>query len=267
MKYLILIVVFILTIKTSSSQVVYAGLKGGYNLSWLRYTDSRYRDQTSIYPVSGFSAGGAFAFKMKDRYYLHTEILYATKGKLTKGNLGLKDRVIYNYIEVPLIYKVYFKSQLKLKTVKVFKWHAGIGPNFSYWLGGKGAISNDELREYEVVELKYKMKFGKRPDADYGRSDLVYYDGVKRFQLGLNVGGGFLLEPVNNNKIMLDLRFEFGHTWLGKAESSDFIYPATYEDNLQARNMGLRLSLMYFLETNLDKKVRNKGKSTIKQKK
>jgi hypothetical protein len=85
-------------------------------------------------------------------------------------------------------------------------------------------------------------------------------------QVGVNIGAGILLEPANGRKVMVDLRFELGHTWLGKPESADYVFPATFYNNLKARNMGLRFSVMYLLESNLDKKVRNKGKSVVKEK-
>jgi hypothetical protein len=247
------------------SQVIHAGLKAGANYSWIRYEDSGYRDLTSVTPIVGFNAGVVASFKMKERFFLHTELIYSTKGRVTEGELGATDKVTYQYIELPLTYNLYFKGKLRSKSIKYFKWYAGIGPNFSYWLGAKGVLSNDELREYGVNELPYKVKFGPRPASDVGNTEVVYYEDVKRMQLGVNIGGGILLEPISGNKIALDVRFELGHTWLGTTESSDFVIPVTYEDNLKARNMGLRVSAMYMLEFNVDKKVRNRGKSTKKK--
>ncbi len=82
----------------------------------------------------------------------------------------------------------------------------------------------------------------------------------------MNFGAGLWVEPMTNRKIMVDLRFELGHSWLAGAQSADYVFPQSYSKNLQARNLGLRLSLVYLLQTNLDKKVRNKGKSDVVQK-
>jgi hypothetical protein len=249
----------------AQGQVIHAGLKAGANYSWVRYEDKGYRDATSVTPLLGFSAGIAASFKMKERFFLHTELLYSTKGRVTNAELGAKDKVTYHYIDLPLTYNLYFKGKLRSKSIKYFKWYAGIGPNFSYWLKAKGLLSNDELREYGVNELPYTIKFGPRPASDVGNTEVVYYEDVKRLQLGINLGGGILLEPINGNKFVFDVRFEVGHTWLGTPESSDFVIPVTYEDNLKARNLGLRVSAMYMLEFNVDKKVRNRGKSTKKK--
>jgi hypothetical protein len=53
---------------------------------------------------------------------------------------------------------------------------------------------------------------------------------------------------------------------MGKPSSADYVIPVTYDDNLQARNLGFRFSVMYLYESNLNKKVRNKGKSNLKAK-
>jgi hypothetical protein len=167
---------------------------------------------------------------------------------------------------LPVLYNIQFKGKLKLKNEKHFKWYAGAGPVFSYWLGGKGTIKDKELTENEIPQLDYKIKFGARTDQDEGRVDVIYLKDVKRFQLGFNIGAGLILEPPNSiSRIMLDMRFEIGHTWLGKPKSADYVIPVTYDDNLKARNMGFRLSAMYLFEFNLDKKVRKKGKSTFKK--
>jgi hypothetical protein len=247
------------------AQVVQVGIKGGANMSWVHEDDPDFRKTVKANPVYGFNAGAVISFKMKKNFFLHTELLYSTKGRELKGtNAGdkLVDKATFNFIEIPLIYNIQFKS--KVGNGKQFKWYAGIGPNFSYWLGGKGYISNAELTEYEIPRLDYKIRFGERSDADGLDPHKLYYQNANRFQLGINVGGGILLEPANtNSKVMLDLRFELGHSWLGQSDSSiDQLIPAIYHDNLRARNMGLRLSAMYLFEYNLSKKERKKGKST-----
>jgi hypothetical protein len=265
-RFLLIVIGFLLRYENSSAQVVYAGVKGGFNMSWIKHDDQsvKYKQQFRILPTPGYNAGFVASFKMKDRFFLHTEYLFSTKGKLVRGKLDkqLKDQVTYYYVEIPIIYNIFFDAKLNTKNIKRFKWYAGVGPNFSYWLGGKGKVYNGEFADEEYPALKYKLKFGERGE-DRGQKDLIYISDAKRFQLGVNFGGGILLEPVNGRKIMVDLRFELGHTWLGKEKSADYVIPVDYKEarNLKDRNMGLRLSLMYLFEGNLDKKVRNKGKS------
>lgn len=265
MRWLIFPVMFFMTIP-AFSQVVNAGLKGGFSWSWTRSDDADFRKEYNTQPVPGFNAGAVFSFQLKKRYSLHTELLYATKGRIVTGDLGLRDEVTYQYIEIPLIYQVHFTGRLGSKSMRQFKWYAGIGPDFNYWLGGKGAITHFEITDYDVSEIPYTLRFGERPREEAGESGLVYIQDARRIQVGINIGGGVWVEPTDNRKIMVDLRFELGHSWLAGAESADYIFPQTYSKNLQTRNLGFRLSVMYMLQTNLDKKVRNKGKSDVVKK-
>jgi hypothetical protein len=182
------------------------------------------------------------------------------RGKIDKM---LEDRVTYNYIEIPLLYNIHFKGSLGGS--RQFKWYAGAGPLFSYWLGGSGRIDSDEFAENNFPPFEYKIRFGERGE-DIGEYDIIYVKDVNRFQLGFTFGGGLMLEPAGSGKIMIDLRGELGHTWMGTPSSADYVLPVTYDDNLKARNIGVRFSVMYLFERNMDKKVRNKGKSNLKQK-
>jgi hypothetical protein len=247
------------------SQVVNAGIKGGFNLSWTRSDDADYRKAYDTYPVPGFSAGMVFSFPLMKRYSLQTELLYATKGRVVKGDLALRDEVTYQYIEVPVMYQMHFKGTFGSKS-RQFKWYAGVGPNFSYWLGGKGTITHFEITDHDVPEIPYTLRFGERTQEETGESGFVYVRDARRIQVGMNFGAGLWVEPMTHRKIMVDLRFELGHSWLAGAQSADYVFPQSYSKNLQARNLGLRLSLVYLLQTNLDKKVRNKGKSDVVQK-
>lgn len=252
------------TVHFGYSQIVHAGLRAGLNYSWTRPYDKDFRQHYNVVPILGFNAGFAFSFRVKERYFLHTDLIYSSKGRVMTGDLELHDKVVYHHIDLPITYNIYFKG--RLKGTKQFKWYLGLGPNFSYWLGGKGRIKHFELMDFEVDHLDYKLKFGERPDDQTGVSETVYVTDPNRLQLGVNIGGGIFLEPIARRKIMVDLRLEIGHTWLGTKESTDFVFPASYEDDLRTRNMGARLSLMYMFETNTDKKIRNKGKSTINSK-
>lgn len=247
------------------SQVVRMGIKGGAQMSWVRSDDAGFRETVKIRPVPGYNAGAVFSFKVKERYFLHTEYLFSTKGKLIRGKIDkmLEDRITYNYIDVPILYNVHFKGSLG--STRKFKWYAGAGPIFSYFLGGRGVLNSEEFVENNFPPVHYKIRFGERGE-DIGEYDIIYVHDIKRLQLGFTFGGGILLEPSNTNKIMVDLRFELGHTWMGTPTSADYVIPVTYDDNLKARNLGLRFSVMYLFETNLNKKIRNKGKSNLKPK-
>jgi hypothetical protein len=259
--------VLLLSAQNVFSQIIEAGLKGGVLTSWMRYDDADFRKIVKSKPILGYSAGAVVSFKVKDRYFLHTEYLFSTKGRKNVGKIDkeLKDKATYTFIEIPVLYNVFFKGQFKLGGIKQFKYYAGGGPLFSYWLGGRGKIYNDYFIEENIPSLEYKIKFGERSE-DENDSKNVHIADAKRLQLGFVVGGGILTEPDAKRRIMVDLRFEYGHSWLAKSEAEDFIIPTNYDPSLKARNMSVRLSGIYLMELNTNKRARNKGKSTLKKK-
>ena len=244
------------------AQIIQYGLKTGLQYSWIRMDDPIQQKLVSNKPVLGFNVGIVAAFKVKKRYFLHTELLYSTKGKSVQGiaDKSLTDNVIYRYIDLPMLYNIQFKRNLNSATLKQFKWYLGAGPIFSYWLGGSGTVNNSELPENNMAPINYKLKFGTRGE-DRRELDVVYVSDANRLQVGFTFGGGIMLEPSSGQKVMLDLRFESGHSWLGKATSTDYVLPATYNDNLKSSNVGLRFSVIYLWEADLTKKVRNLGKT------
>lgn len=246
----------------ASAQILQYGIKAGPQLTWVAVDDKSFKDQVSIHPRMGYNAGFVLSFKVKDRYFFHTEYIYSTKGKVNRGRIDkqLEDRITYNYLELPMLYNIQFKG--KVGSTRQFKWYAGAGPLLSYWLGGKGHLNSLEFIENNFPPIEYVIRFGERGE-DIGEVEAIFMKDVKRLQLGFNLGGGIMLEPTNGGKVMFDARLDLGHTWMGTPGSADYVLPVTYDDNLKVRNMAVRFSVMYLFERNTDKKVRNKGKSNV----
>jgi opacity protein-like surface antigen len=251
-------------VEMTHGQIIRAGIKAGPQLSWVSVDDPKYKTVATVRPTAGFHAGLVLAFKVKDRYFLNTEYIYSQKGKSVKGKVdpNLDDRVVYHHIDVPVLFAMHFKG--KLAKTRQFKWYINAGPNTSYWLGGKGVIKSGDLIENGMSELKYKIDFGSRPDHNH--ADILYVNDVNRLQFGMSIGAGLLLEPADKQKVMIDFRYEIGHTRIGTPESSQFLIPSDYQDSLKGRNKGVRLSIVYLFEFSSDRKERNKGKSTINTK-
>jgi len=247
-----------------NGQIIRVGVKAGPQLSWFKSDDPKYRAVADIKPVIGFHAGAVISFKVKDRYFLTTELIYSQKGKVATGKVDpdLNDKVTYHHIDLPVLFAYHFKGHIA-KT-REFKWYVNAGPNISYWLGGRGVIESGDIKENHLSEVKYKIKFGERPNNN--DIDILYIKEAQRLQFGMNVGAGIILEPGGNRKVMVDLRYEIGHTRIGTPESSQFLVAADYQDNLKGRNKGLRLSIVYLLEFSTRSADINKGKSTSKQK-
>jgi opacity protein-like surface antigen len=255
--------ILVLSHHISSAQIIRAGFKAGVQVNWIAIDDKSFRDTVSVSPSPGFDIGGAVSFKVRDRYFLHTEYVYSQKGKILNGKRDpfLHDEMTYHYFEIPALFTMHFKGRLGEN--REFKWYMGLGPHVSYWIGGKGVIESSDLKENFVEELKYSIAFGPRSDTQH--PEVIYYDRANRFQFGLNVGAGIMFEPGENNKVMLDFRYGFDQTRLGRG-LADYQIPADYDDNLRVRNRNFKVSIIYLTEFNLDKKSRNKGKSTLKVK-
>ena len=155
-------------------------------------------------PVPGFHAGGRVAFKVRNRFFLHASLLYATKGRILTGKMDpmLKSTSTYSYIDMPINYTVDFRGKLKGKE---FKYFLGIGPNVSYWLGGKGKFFSSELEENNQDQISYKVKFGSSEDE--GAAGRLSVSRANRLQLGLNLIAGTVFEPAYKQRIIFSVRY------------------------------------------------------------
>lgn len=238
------------------SQVL-VGPEVGVNYSWTSFRDDDLRDQFKQRPMIGFHAGGHLAFKVRNRFFLHASLLYSKKGRVlsSKYDANLKSDAHYHFIDMPINYTVDFRARIGKS--KEFKYFLGIGPNVSYWLGGKGSFYNSELAEDFQSQIEYKIKF-KEESADQPSDELRIKE-ANRLQLGLNLMAGIVFEPWRKQRFMFSLRFERGHSYLAKA---DGVYVGTYfTEPLKSRNQGFRISLTYLYD--LKTEERKKGKSTI----
>jgi hypothetical protein len=234
----------------------------GVNYSWITFDEKENKDYYKVTPVPGFHAGVNLSFKVRKRFFLHSSLIYSQKGKIVEGkdDPDLRNKVTYSYIELPILYTVEFK--MHAKNNREYKIYLGAGPNVSYWLGGRGTFYNSELREGFQDERKYRIAFKKNleeiDDKEMG------IEQANRVQLGLNISAGFVFEPIQRQEVMLTFRYELGHSFLSRSGDGRFSNVFSYEDDLQVRNQGFRISLAYLIDLQTDQ--RKKGKSTIDKK-
>jgi hypothetical protein len=247
------------------SQIL-VGPEIGVNYSWTSFGDKDLKDIYNVSPVLGYHVGGHLAFLVRKRFFLHASLLYSTKGRVVKGDSRsndfdpeFKNSSKYNYIEMPISYTVDFKG--KIGKGKEFKYFFGVGPNVSYWLGGKGSVYNGEMKEDNYfVPQKYKIVFDKDP-ATQGLDEMNVQD-PNRLQLGLNLVAGMVIEPGLRQRLMLTVRYELGHSYLAKTNGT--FQQTYYQDPLQSRSQGFRVSVAYLYD--LKTENRKRGKSTIDRK-
>lgn len=238
---------------------VFVGPVAGGQYSWVALADDGSRNLYRVKPVLGFNGGIAVHFRVRERFSLHTSVLYSTKGKRIAGKDDplLDQEVTYHFIDMPLVYTVDFKGTTG--SGKQFKYAFGIGPNVSYWLGGRGTLWNADFSELTVPAQDYKIVF-KQGVNDIAEDQMGVED-PNRIQLGLNVTAGLTLEPSPDQKFVVTLRYEFGHSYFSRTSNGVFLR-TYYTDDLRSRNQGVRLSVAYLFDLNLEE--RKKGKSTIK---
>jgi hypothetical protein len=248
-------------ISSSAFAQLLVGPEVGVNYSWTATKDDDFKDRFRMKPVIGFHVGGHLAFKVRKRFFLHSSLLYSTKGRTVYGEYDglLKNVSRHNYIDMPVNYTVDFKG--KIGDGKEFKYFLGIGPNISYWLGGKGSLYNSELEENNLGELKYKIKF-KSIDSEVGEKEMQV-ERANRFQLGLNVVAGVIFEPWYKQRIMFSVHYELGHSYIARSDGT--FANLYYTDSFKARNQGFRIALSYLYD--LKTEERKKGKSTLDKRK
>lgn len=261
-RALLTLAVTLLMATTLNAQIL-IGPVAGPQVSWVSYDDKDSRDKYSLQPVYGFHAGMGLSFRVHKRFFLHTAFLYSTKGKTLEGKEDqlLRFKARYNYIDIPMVYTTEFLH--KVGKTKQYKFFFGIGPNLSYWLGGKGYLENTQLTEYLIKRVNYKIVFNKG-ESDYDETQMNMTD-ANRIQLGLNIATGFVFEPLGYQKIMLTVRYELGHSFLSPTGSGTFRQTNEFTDDLRTRIQGLRISVSYLID--LKNEDSKKGKSTINKRK
>jgi len=261
--FALLLLVTILSTTTLEAQIL-VGPVVGPQVSWVSF--DKHGDSKGAYkqtPVYGFHAGLGVSFRVHKRFFLNTAFLYSTKGKDLEGkdDALLKFKSKYSYIDVPMIYTVEFLH--KVGKVKQYKFFFGVGPNVSYWLGGKGSIENSQLNEMIIDRINYKIVYDKE-ENDYAENEMNVRE-ANRFQFGLNFATGFVFEPLGYQKVMMTIRYELGHSYLDAKNPGTFRLTNEYKDDLRSRIQGFRVSASYLID--LRNSESKKGKSTINKKK
>jgi hypothetical protein len=258
----ILFVIAIFSSQSCEAQLLIGPTFGG-QISWINVDEKGDKDFYDIKPKWGYHAGFGLSFRVRKRFFLTSSFLYSTKGKSVEGTSNakadnlLKHNVTYKYIDIPIIYSVDFRAKVGPNTE--FKYFVGLGPNISYWLGGKGTLYNTIYSENQIPELEFKIAFNK--DENEAEENEMTIKDPNRVQLGLNLAAGIVLEPVPFQKFMFVIRYELGHSYL--SNEGDGHFPnTTYKDNLRTRVQGVRASLFYMIDIRTEE--RKKGKSTIK---
>lgn len=260
---LILAIVGLCLTHFATGQIL-VGPIAGPQVSWVSFDDKNNRNLYRQSPTIGYHAGFGLSFRVHKTFYLHTALLYSQKGKRFDGKSDelLKFTGRYRYIEMPMAYTVEIRRNVG-KT-KQYKFYFGLGPNVSYWLGGKGTLENTQLSEILVNKIDYKIVYDKGAPGDFADNEMNVND-PNRLQLGLNFQGGLVLEPLGYQKILMSVRYELGHSFFSQTGRGEFNLTNEYTDDMHVWMQGFRLSFSYLIDLKTEES--KKGKSTINKKK
>ena len=242
---------------------IYVGPSMGLNITSVRFADEQQRATYIASPAIGFDAGATVGFAVRKRFFLYTSVLYSERQKVitSRADGVMSNEVKNKFIEMPILYAVDFKFDIGKN--KVFKVYAAAGPNISYWLSGSGVFVNSDLYfEHSVSSMPYDVKFNKADDIKFGEMGI---EDPNRVQLGLNLAGGFVFEPISYQKIIINARYEFGGSYYSRTSDGKFSTEGTYEsDPMKIQNRGIKFTFSYLIDLRVDQ--RKKGKSTVKKK-
>lgn len=242
---------FIILAYPGNSQHILLGPKMGIQASKAVFDDKEYDETYKSLLTATYHMGVVSNIKVTDLFSLQTEVLYNQTAKKIKGEAyHLNNTERYHLITVPLLLRTTLRHGYN-------QYYLNVGPNLSYWIGGRGNVRTEELDDHGLQELSYLLRFG-----DGANSLGVYHVAEPNHVLfGLDIGGGVML-PVMNQFIMLDLRYTWAHTNLGKTDAKymDFLY---YKSNHAHANQVFTFSVAYLFEFDF-LTLMTKGKSKSK---
>lgn len=253
----------------ASSGQYWIGPKVGYHYTLHDYQDDDYRDSYKINGDHNFEAGLVVTYAASERYAVHGELLFEQIANRVrnKSDFIVDSETRYNFISAPILLRVSMGHS-------PVHWYLNAGPKVSFWLGGNGNITyEDDEGNFEGFEIiDYKVAFNKK-NASKGTAFLV--NDPNRLQYALTAGGGFYLDLANGARVMVDFRYNWGHSNMGfnvdvneagqtllVGSTSPEIPENGYQENYEYTHNTLSLSIAYMFEYNTD--LKRKGGSTIR---
>ncbi|WP_166962086.1 porin family protein [Yeosuana marina] len=207
MKKLILVIsIVLLSVKISAQENFRFGIKGGVNFSSLN--NINYNGYKKI--KTGINFGLLAEISLNDKFSIQPEILYSTQGVKTDLNLNAiaypgpgpiyqpyteKGKYIFNYIQIPILAKVYLIKKLSFE----------IGPSFNFLTKSEQKSKSQTYRnigkDFEFSgTLGFSYEISKKLFVSYrflkGFSNAFHYDppnfeNAKNY--GYQLGFGLLL--------------------------------------------------------------------------
>ncbi|MGG9964055.1 porin family protein [Ferruginibacter sp. SUN106] len=192
----------------ANAQLFYA--QGGLNLANITKTNDGHTEKNNM--LASFNAGFMGRFGLSKTVDLESGLLLTGHGSKAEtyfngGNDYVKSTFNPLYVELPLNLVVTVPLE---KTSGIF---FNAGPYIAVGVGGKS--KTDSKFGPLTASSSTSIKFS-NDDPFTSQQDDAAYDKLKRFDYGLNVGGGFKLEH-----LLLKVNYGFGLAKINSTESNN----------------------------------------------
>lgn len=258
----------VLVFSTSSANAQYwFGAKAGVSKTDFVYQSTKYEvDSFEVSSNVNFNAGIAFNYVTGKMFSAYAELIFEKFDKslqdIPENGANVRGKMTTYFLSAPFMFRAYLTNGNRMK------FYANLGPRFSWWLGGKASY---DLRYLEEGTDDVPGQFITKPIAfrsSNSTSDEYYYiQQPQQIQYGLVFGGGSVFEMANGARVMLDFRYDWGHSHMAfnsiqdAAVYGDPINSEYYRENYQYSQNTITVSVGYFIAYNAD--LRRKGKSTM----
>ena len=184
-KQLFTIALFLLA-SSAFAQKTYLDILANYSPSTFYYGNSNSELKDYRENLKGIQAGLSFQAGITENFTLVSELYYMQKGSKLKADNpvnGVKTKTRLHLIEMPVLARLHLG-----------KFYLNAGPSIAYQTGGKVTLSPTETSP----ETKTKIQFGNGDDE------------YKRWDAGVEFGGGYELPFKKTMRVTFDVRYHVG---------------------------------------------------------
>jgi hypothetical protein len=248
------VIVFHLSISVGRGQKFSLGAKAGILAAYTNFAEETDKSKSNVMLKPGYSVAGIIDFPLKKSYSFQAEAGFSQQGRVISFSSDQqKNTSTYNFIDLAMGLRKSFNFNIKKDIAS--QWFVNIGPNINYWVSGNGRIDT----EFGIPQ-DYSIVFNQTGTA----YDKMYMNGVNRWLFGLNLGLGFNVTTLRNQRFITELRLTWGQTYLGNTNSAfwnniSFQGQESMKFNLKVLNF----SVAYVFDKDI--KLAKKGKSTKKR--
>jgi hypothetical protein len=211
MKKLIAVSLLTATVMCSKAQVY---VQGGLNLANITNTKSGNTEDNNILP--SFNAGIMSRFGISDMFDLEAGVLLTGKGSKaetyftsSRDDNYVKTKFNPIYVEIPLNAVVKIPLAAKAKSNIFFN----AGPYIAVGVGGKSKVDS---RIISVNSSSSKSIKFNNDDPFTSEQDNAAYDKLKRFDYGVNLGGG-----IDFGRFMLKANYGIGMAKINSTQDNN----------------------------------------------